>query len=343
MLNKLYALKEAIIRIVCIVCEESLPEFLCLLLSFCFYLFYDSFLCLYAGFPLILCYNALNIKYSPSSFRGTCVLVIYTILLALFYLLGAPKILWILCLLLGITILVFSSQQSLADRIYSLIEHLFAGLYYTAGFLFFLIFTYVLASLFITNQESLKQPFLCGCMFAFVFIWPLMFFAIDRRMRGRETIPPIWFRWLHLIIAETFVIILAVYWEYMILRMFISSLIPRPYAVYMVIATIFLVETVAQLHVYSPRNWNRYFFLCRDTFYVSLFLIGISSLYIEYQIIGLGLRIYAVSGLMLYLVVVVIVRTFNLSRIRTVLRRLTLYYFLALALFAVVAKLFFKC
>lgn len=340
MISKLYILKESIKRIIYIVIKESLPEFLCLLLSFCFYLFYDSFQYLYVGFPLILSYNASNIKCSSVPFEGTFALVIYTTLLALFYLWGAPKVLWILWLFWGITILVFSGRQSLASRIYSLAKHLFAGLYYAAGFLLLLIIAYVLVSLFVTNQESLKQIFLYGCMFAFVFIWPLMFFTIDRRMRGREEVPPTWFRWLHLIFTETFVIILAIYWEYMVLRMFITSLIPRPYVVYMVIATIFLVESVAQLHKYSPRNWNRYFFSCRDIFYISLFLVGISSFYIEYQIIGLGLRIYAVSGLMLYLSVVVIVRTFDINRIRTVLRRLTLYYFFILALFAVVAKFF---
>ena len=340
MISKLCVLKESVIRFVYIIIKESLPEFLCLLLSFCFYLFYDSFLYLYAGFPLILSYNALNIKYSSVSLGGMRVLVIYTILLVLFYLLGAPKVLWGLCLFLGIAILVFSSRQSFASRIYSLAKHLFWRFYYAAGFLLLVIIAYVIASLFVSNQESLKRFFLYSCMFAFVFIWPLIFFTIDRRMRDREVEPPIWLRWLHLIFAETFVIILIIYWEYMIFRMFITSLFPRPYVVYMVIATIFFIESVAQLHKYSPRNWNHYFFSCRDIFYVSLFLVGISSLYIEYQIIGLGLRIYAVSGLMLYLSVVVVVRTFNINRIRTVLRRLTLYYFFALALFAVIAKLF---
>lgn len=340
MISKLCVLKDSIKRVVYIVIKESLPEFLCLFFSFCLYLFYDSFLYLYAGFPLILSYNALNIKYSSGSFGGTRALVIYTILLILFYLSGNPKVLWTLWLFWGITILIFSSQQSFASRIYSLIKHLFTGFYYAAGFLLLVIIAYVIASLFVSNQELLKQLFLYSCIFAFVFIWPLMFFTIDRRMRGREAVPPTWFRWLHLIFAETFVIILSIYWEYMIFRMFITSLVPRPYVVYMVIATIFFVESVAQLHKYSPRNWNHYFFSCRDIFYVSLFLIGIPSLYIEYQIIGLGLRIYAVSGLMLYLSVVVIVRTFNINRIRTVLRRLTLYYFFALALFTVVTKLF---
>lgn len=333
--TKISQLKRATIEILHVVFEESLPEFLCLLLTLSICFISGSCWCIYTGLPLIICYNALNIKYNLLPLMGTCVLIIYALLLGVFCIMDVSVILSMLWLLWGIILLIFNNQQKSANRMYALLKHTLLALYYTAGFIVLMGLLYLFASLFIRDQPLLKQLFTYSCICAFSLVWPVLFFTIDRRLRGKELIIPKWFGWLHLLFLEPLTVILAVYWGYCIIQMYLYSLTPRPYVIYIVVLTIFFLESVAQLHVCcSPRTWYRRFFGLRNYFYISLLLIGLSSFIVELSIVGICLRTYAISNIMIYLLSVSIVRVFKFS-IRRIWRRLTIYFFMTLALLAI--------
>lgn len=332
--SKISSLKQTIVGILQVTFQESLPELLCLLLTLSLYIISGSYWWVYTGLPLIICYNALGVKYNRFPLMGTCVLVIYALLLGVFKYMDVSVICSVLWLLSGIIMLLFNHQQTLANRIYALLKHILMALYYTVGFIVLIVLLYLCTSLLVRDQLLLRQLFTYSCTFAFSLLWPLLFFTIDRRLRGKELIIPKWFGWLNLLFVEPLVIMLAVYWAYCIIQMYLYSLTPRPYVVYIVVFTIFFVEGAAQLNVCSPRSWYRHFFGFRNYFYISLFLIGFSSFLVELSVVGLCLRTFVISNIMLYLLFVSIVRV-SISRLRRILRRLTVYFFIILALMAI--------
>ncbi len=330
--SKISSVKQTVIGILHIVSGESLPELLCLLFTLSLYFISGSSWPLYTGLPLILCYNALGLRYNMFPLMGTCVLVIYALLLGVFYIMDVSAIGSILWLLLGIIILLLSSRQPMANRIYALFKHTLMALYYTVGFILLMGLLYLCASLFVRDQPLLKQLFIYSCTFASSLLWPLLFFTIDRRLRGKEFMIPKWFGWFNLLIVSPLTLLLAAYWGYCIVQIYLYSLTPRPYVIYIVVLTIFFVESVAQLNVCSPRCWYCRFFGFRNFFYISLLLVGLSSFFVELSIVGLCLRTFVISNIMLYLLFVSIVRL-CIGRFRK-LRRLTVYFFILLALVA---------
>lgn len=282
----------------------------CVIASYFMYLFTEQVEWLYYGLPMLGIIHCTNgTKYYHTS------PILYANYLALAYHAGFPNTLICISSLTALTCLCLYGKVPMSVRIYQLTRNFFISIYYSTLILLSLIFLYVAISMTGNSPEKLKEILAYSCMFIFSAITPILWLAIDKyRKKESPSIPKV-VKWTHLIVTETAIIIGTVYLGYSIFLMSFNSLKPRPYVVYIVISFLLAIEICAKLHEWAPRNWNSLFFQKRNFIYIPIILLGVTSLCIEYTLVGYIPRTLAASLLLLWISIVSISRLIGIHYI----------------------------
>lgn len=282
----------------------------CVIASYFMYLFTEQTEWLYYGLPMLGIIHCTNgTKYYHTS------PILYAGYLALAYHAGFPNTLICISSLTALTCLCLYGKVPMSVRIYQLTRNFFISIYYSTLILLSLIFLYVAISMTGNSPEKLKEILAYSCMFIFSAITPILWLAIDKyRKKESPSIPKV-VKWTHLIVTETAIIIGTVYLGYSIFLMSFNSLKPRPYVVYIVISFLLAIEICAKLHEWAPRNWNSLFFQKRNFIYIPIILLGVTSLCIEYTLVGFIPRTLAASLLLLWISIVSISRLIGIHYI----------------------------
>lgn len=295
-------------------------EFGCIIMSYIIYLYTKQNEWLYYGIPMIVILHHSNkTKYYYAA------PILYFLYMAYVHNIGFPNTLLCASLLTAIAYLCLANNTSISVRIYQLSKHFLISAYCSTLILLGLVFLYIVASMFLATPEKLKVVLGYACIFILSIVLPALFLAIDKYRKNEMVFIPAIIKWAHLLITETAILASTIYLGYSILLMTFKSLTPRPYVIYIVIVQIITIEFCAKLHEWVPKSWNNLFFQKRTLIYIPLTLLGATSLYVEFSLVGFIPRTLIASLLLIWIAIISISRIANIHYIVKNERITTLY------------------